>query len=46
MKTTPLPKRKGESKERGKEEDVRPKFRISYKELIAIPAVAEKLRFP
>ena len=37
---------KGESKERGKKEEVYPKFRISYKELIAIPAVAEKLRFP
>jgi len=40
------PYRKGESKERSKEEEVRPKFRISYKKLIAIPAVAEKLRFP
>jgi len=40
------PYRKGEFKERGKEEEVCPKFRISYKELIGIPAVAEKLRFP
>jgi len=38
--------RKGEFKERGKEEVFRPKFRISYKELIGIPAMAEKLRFP
>jgi len=27
------------------DEEVRPKFRVSYKELIAIPAIAEKLRF-
>jgi len=40
------PYRKVESKEKGKEEEVRPKFRISYKELIAIPAIAKKLRFP
>jgi len=40
------PYRKGEFKEKGKEEEVCPKFCISYKELISIPVVAEKLRFP
>jgi len=30
----------------GKEEEFRPKFRISYKELITILGVAENLRFP
>jgi len=40
------PYRKGRSKEKSKDEEVRPKFCVSYKELIAIPAVAEKLRFP
>jgi len=40
------PYRKGEFKERGKKKEVCPKFRISYKELIGIPVVAEKLRFP
>ena len=38
------PYKKGEFKERGKEKEVCPKFRISYKELIDIPAVVEKLR--
>jgi len=38
--------RKGEFKAKGKKEEFRPKFRISYKELISIPTVGEKLRFP
>jgi len=45
-KTRQHPYRKGGSKERSKDEEVSPKFRVSYKELIAIPVVAEKLRFP
>jgi len=45
-KARKYPYRKGKSKERDKEEEICPKFRISYKELIAIPAVAEKLKFP
>jgi len=36
----------GGSQEKSKEEEVHPKFHVSYKELIAIPVVAEKLRFP
>jgi len=40
------PYRKGEFKERGKEEETCPKFCISYKELIVIPAVAGRFRFP
>jgi len=40
------PYQKGGSKERNMDEEARPKFRVSYKELIAIPVVAEKLRFP
>jgi len=40
------PYRKGEFKERSTKEEVRPKFCTSYKELIGIPVVAEKLRFP
>jgi len=40
------PYKKGEFKERGKKEEFRLKFHVSYKELIGIPAVAEKLRFP
>ena len=40
------PYKRGDPRARFREEEVRPKFRISYKKLIAIPAVAEKLRFP
>ena len=40
------PYKKGEFKARGKEKDFHPKFLISYKELINILTVAEKLRFP
>jgi len=40
------PYRKGGSKERSKDEVVRPKLRVSYKELIAIPEITKKLRFP
>jgi len=38
--------RKNQFKARGKEEEFCPKFRVSYKELISIPMVAVKLRFP
>jgi len=40
------PYRKGEFKARGKEDEFCSKFHISYKELISIPTVAKKLRFP
>jgi len=40
------PYKKGEFMERGKDKEFHLKFRVSYKELIGIPAVAEKLRFP
>jgi len=39
------PYQKGGSKERNRDEEACLKFRVSYKELITIPAVAEKLRF-
>jgi len=40
------PYKKGEPKTKGGEEETRPKFPVSYKELIAMPKVEEKLRFP
>ena len=41
-----VPYKRGEPRAGFREEEVCPKFKISYKELIVIPAVAEKLRFP
>jgi len=40
------PYKKGESRARGGEEEVRPKYLISYKELITIPAIVVRLGFP
>jgi len=40
------PYKKGKPKAKGGEEETRPKFRASYKELITILEVTERLRFP
>jgi len=44
--TRHAPYKKGKAEARSKEGEFCPKFRISYKELINIPAVSEKMRFP
>jgi len=44
--TRHAPYKKSKVEARSKEDEFRPKFRISYKELISIPAVSKKLRFP